>query len=895
MSIWRQVRHGLSVLLRRARADRDLTDEVAHYEQELTASYERHGMTPGAARRAARQEMGSTLALRDRVRTAGWEHVVSGLLDDVRYAFRRLAKQPVFMMTALLTVALGVGATAAIFAVVDGVILRPLPYPAADRLVALDHAAPGIQSTTIRMAPSLYYTYREESRLFEAFALWNGNRATVTGVGDAEEVPALFVTPEFLDVLRIPPAIGRGLTAADGEPGNPHVVLLADGYWRQRFGGAGDILRRQLQVDGVAREIIGVLPASFTFLDERISLVIPRRLRRAEEPLIAFGNDGIARLKPGVTIEQANADLLRCLPLAERKFPLNPGFAKNAFRDARIHPSLQTLRDHLVGETGRSLWVLAGAVVVLLLIACANVANLLLVRASGRERELAVREALGAGWGRLTRDLLAEALLLGLGGGVLGTGLCLLVLQWVTSGEGSHLPRVSEIGVSGGTLLFTLGVSLTASLLFGCIPVWKAVIGGRAERPLHAAGGRTVTSGRERHGIQRLLLMTQVALATVLLMAAGLLLRTYGHLRAVDPGFRDPQRVQLVRISLPAPPDPTQLMRSQQEILQRFQTVMGVEAAGITNAAPLEGGARTPVYTADHPVAEGRLPPVRFMRSITPGYAAATGARLLAGRDLTWPELYAGPPVVLISENMARELWGDPRAALGRRLRMSLVEPWSEIIGVLADLRDDGIAKPAPAMVYWPLLRQRSNAPPAASRNVEFVIRSSRAGSMAFVDELRRALREVNGSVPLANVRTLESVYRKSMARLSFLFVMLSVAGAVALALGIVGVYGVMAYTVAARRREIGIRLALGASPASVQRRFLRQGLQVAGAGAAAGLLASVVSARVMRSLLSGLAEMGVAQQAIPLAVVLLAALLACWVPVRRATRVNPCEVLRAD
>ena len=339
-----------------------------------------------------------------------------------------MRRSPGFTITAVLTLALGIGATAAIFTVTDGVLLKPLPFPHAERLVALVHTAPGINLDYLKMSPSLYFTYREEGRVFEDVAIWNGNRSTVTGLGDPEEVPTLFVTHQFLNVLGVRPAIGRGFTEADGDPQGARTVVLSDSYWNRQFGASRAVLGQRIVLDGNPHEIIGVLPAGFEFLDEKVSLVVPKRLRREEVRLIQFSEDGIARLKPGITLEQANADVARCLPLAAGKFPLNRGFAANAFADARIAPRLRLLKDHQIGDIGKTLWILMAAVGILLLIACANVANLLLVRADGRQHELAVREALGAGWGRMARDLLAESALLGAGRRPAWPGVLLLRL-----------------------------------------------------------------------------------------------------------------------------------------------------------------------------------------------------------------------------------------------------------------------------------------------------------------------------------------------------------------------------------------------------------------------------------------------------------------------------------
>ncbi|MBI4906641.1 MAG: ABC transporter permease [Acidobacteria bacterium] len=835
------------------------------------------------------------MVVREEVRDGGWEVAVTQVLDDCRYALRRLRKNPGSAVAAVATLALGVGATATIFAVIDGVLVKPLPYPHAERLVALWHTAPGINLRDLKMAPSLYYTYREDGRVFEDVAIWNGNRSTVTGLGDPEEAPTLFVTHSFLNVLGVQPAIGRGFTEADGDVKNDRTVILSDGYWRQRFGASAGAIGQRMILDGNAHTVIGVLPRGFEFLDEKISLVVPRRLRREEVLLIQFSEDGIARLRPGVTVDQANADVARCLLLAEKKFPMNPGFTANAFADARISPRLRSLKDHLIGDVGKSIWVLMGAVGLLLLIACANVANLLLVRADGRQQELAVREALGAGWGRITRDLLTESVLLGMAGGLIGLVFCSAAVRWVANSSIPQLPRLGSIALDERTVAFTAVISVAAGILFGLVPVWRYAPRRRSAGV--SAGGRSFTLSKDRHATQQSLLVMQVALAMVLLTGAGLMLRTVQALRSVDPGFSGAEQVQMVRVSIPSAQvsAPEQVLRMEEAILRKFAGVAGVSAVNISTAPPMQGGSANPVYAEGVDLGAGKLPPVRSMRSTSPGWVAATGSRFVAGRDFSWEEIYRGAELALISENMAREVWSGARDAVGKRIRISPSSPWREVIGVVADLRDDGVTRRAPAIVYWPLMQKRRDGTASVPRNVDYMVRSPRAGTVGFVDELRQALREVNGNLPLANVRTLESVYRKSMARSAFVLMLLAVAGMMALVLGVVGIYGVVAYAVAQRRKEIGIRIALGAPVAGVTGMFVKQGLRLAGIGAVVGAVASLGATRLLQTLLFGVSPVDVWTYAGIMAVLVMAALVASWVPARRAATVDPIEALRAE
>ncbi|MFN0102484.1 MAG: ADOP family duplicated permease [Bryobacteraceae bacterium] len=896
MSLWRQIRQGLRVLTNRAAADRDVDDEAGHYFEESAAAFEAKGLSAGDARRAARMEVGNPTVIREQVREHGWENRIAAAFDDVRHAARRLSRNPGFSAAAILTLALGIGATATIFSVIDGVLLRPLPYTDSRQLIALWHTAPGANLKDLRMAPSLYLTYKEESRVFQDIAIWNGGRSTVTGLAEPEELPTLFVTHEFLRVLDVAPAIGRGFEASDDDWRSARTALLSDAYWKQRFGGAGTVLGERIVIDGNAHEVIGVLPPSFEFLDEKVSLVVPKRLNRNEVRLIQFSEDGIARLKPGVTLEQANADVARCILLAPAKFPLNAGFAANAFVDARISPTLRFLKDHLVGDIGKTLWVLLGAVGILLLIACANVANLLLVRADGRQRELAVRAALGAGWARIARELLAESLLLGVAGGVIGLALCSGALQLVAHSSVAHLPRIANISIDPVTLAFTLSISIAAGLIFGLIPVLKYARPHISDA-LRGGAGRSIGQSRERHRARAALVIVQVALAMVLLVGSGLMFRTFQALRGVDPGFTRPHEVQAVRISIPQSQvkEPERVIRMQEAVLRKFEAIAGVGSVSITNAPPMEGGSSNPVFVADHDYGAGALPPVRRMRNVSPGYLSTVGSRLVAGRDLTWEEVHNAAPVALVSENMARELWHGPRAALGKRIRESLNREWREVIGVVADLRDDGITRNAPTIVYWPLMQKNGAGAGIVPRNVDLLIRTPRAGSTMFVQELQQALRTVNPNLPLANVRTLGAIYERSMARTYFALVLIAIAGSMALILGVVGIYGVIAYSVSQRTRDIGIRIALGSTLQGVTRMFVREGLILSVIGATCGLLTAFAVTRLMKSLLFGISPIDPMTYGLVFAGLVLAAVLASWLPARRAASVDPMEALRAE
>ena len=466
-----------------------------------------------------------------------------------RQLLRSLARMPLFTGITVLTLALGIGANTAIFSVIEGVLLKPLPYPRSDELVTLDHAAPGVNLPSAGAAPFQYFTYREEGRVFQDVGLWGTGTVSITGRAEPEEVPTLFATDGVLPMLGVQPMLGRLFSKADDTPATPETVVLTAGYWRLKFGSDNAVVGKSLMVDSKPREIIGVLPDTFRFLDRRVSLVVPYRFDRSKVFLGNFSYTAIARLKPGTTVAQANAEVARLIPISLTKFPPFPGGNVKMFEEARITPKVMTLKDDLVGDVQTVLWVLMGTIAVVLLIACANVANLLLVRAESRQQELAIRAALGAGTGRIAREMLVESVSLALLGGIVGTGLAFGGLKLLVALAPGNMPRLADIGLDVPVLLFTLVVSVAAGLLFGAIPVFKYAR-GRVAMALRG-GGRTATSSRERHRARNILVVAQIALALVLLVSSGLMFRTFAALRDVNPGFTRPEELQTFRLSVP--------------------------------------------------------------------------------------------------------------------------------------------------------------------------------------------------------------------------------------------------------------------------------------------------------------------------------------------------------
>ena len=815
----------------------------------------------------------------------------------LRRVTRRLLRAPLFTSVAVLTLGLGIGANTAIFSVIRGVLLKPLPFDHPDQLVGMWHSAPGIGIPLLNQAPSFYLTYREQGKVFEDVGMWDGDSVTVTGTGEPERVEALDVTDGTLVLLGVQPVIGRRFTADDDSPRTPERVMLAYGYWQRKFGGDPNVIGRQLVIDGAPKEIIGILPANFRFLDSNPMVVLPFRLNRAELFVGNFSFRGIARLKPGVTIAQANADVARMIPLVSDRFPMAPGFTKQMFQEAHIGPNVRPLAQDVIGDVGRVLWVLLGTVGIVLLIACANVANLFLVRAEGRQQELAIHAALGAGSGRIAWELLSESLLLGVIGGAVGLLLASIGIRSLVAMAPDGLPRVQDIGIDPVVLLFTLAISLLAGALFGAIPAIKFAT-PRLASALNQ-GGRLGTASKQRHRVRNALVVVEIALAVVLLVGSGLMIRTFQAMRRVDPGFVNPAQVLTMRVSIPDSliKDPVQTARTFEQIQMRLGQIPGVSAVGITSAVAMDGiGEHDPVFVEDFPGPGGRIPPIRRYKMTDGSYFATMGNHLVAGRALTWDDSFNQLPVVVISENLAREYWKDPRAALGRRIRNTPDNPWRTVVGVVGDERDEGVAKPATPIVYWPLvMKQFWNDPVRVQRGVAYVIRTERPKSTTLIKEIQQAVWSVNGSLPVANVRTLTDIMSASMAQTSFALIMLAIAAAVALLLGVVGIYGVIAYVAAQRTKEIGIRIALGALARDVTTLFVRQGLVLASGGIAIGMVVAGLATRVMSTLLYGVGALDpVTYVTVALGLGLTAAL-ASYVPAARAARVDPADALRRE
>jgi len=815
----------------------------------------------------------------------------------MRHVIRRLVHMPLFTAIAVGTLAIGIGANAAIFSVVEGVLLKPLPFPGPGELIDVNHSAPGVGITSAGSSPFLYFTYRKESTTLQEVGLWRSDASSITGRGEPEEVEEIDVTQSVLPALGVQPFVGRWFSEQDDTPDSAATVILTYGYWKAKFGGDPSAVGQKLLVDGRPRDIIGVMPERFHFLDHKPALIVPLRLDPNKVFLGNFSYQSLARLKPGVALEQATTDVARMIPIAIARYPPFPGFSAKMFSEARLAPALKPLKDAFVGEIGGVLWVLMGTIGVVLLIACANVANLLLVRAESRQQELAVRAALGAGRGDIVRELLLESVTLGVLGGIAGTGLAYAALRALVAIAPASLPRLDDIGIDAVVLAFTLLISVAAGLLFGAVPVVKYV--GPGLVGALRGGGRTASQSRERHRARNTLVVVQVALALVLLVGSGLMIRTFQALRRVDPGFVRPAELQTLRIGIPRTQvaDLVEVVRTEQAIGEKIGAIPGVSSVAMSSYAPMSGrNWNDPVFADDRVYPEGQIPPLRHFKFISPGLLKTMGNAVVAGRDFTWTDVYEKRLVALVSENLARELWREPGAALGRRIRENTKAEWREVVGVVSDERDDGVDQKAPPTVMWPLLMAKFEGDDVfAQRSLTYIVRSSRTGSSGFLGEIGRAVWSVNPNLPLASVRTQQELLDRSMARTSFALVMLAIAGGMALLLGVAGVYGVISYAVTQRTREIGIRIALGARSGEVTRMFVAQGLRLASIGVACGLVSAVALTRLIASMLYAVTAIDpITYFAVALGLAGATAL-ASSVPAFQASSVDPVDALRAE
>lgn len=825
----------------------------------------------------------------------------------IRHAVRRLMRARTFALAAIATLTIGVGGTAGVFTLVDDVLLRPLPYPHADRLVDLSHTLTVSGVLNVDQSDATYLLYARDNHVFTDVGAYRTTAVNVAGLTGSEgsdqqratRVDATVATASVFRVLRAAPAIGRGLTEQDDEPGATPVVLVSHSFWLDRLGGTRSALEKTLSVDGVVRRIVGVMPDGFDFPDARSMAWIPLQIDPANTKSAAFDFRGIARLRDGVSLAAATADLQRLLPRVPEVFPGRLTVA--AIAATHMHPVVRPLRDVVVGDVGHVLWIVLGAVVLLLVLACANVANLFLARAEARHRELAIRSALGAERGQLLLELLSEALLVAITGGVLG----LLGATWGVRGlesmsAAASIPRLAEVRVDWLVVALGSGVAALAAVVVSILPLLRLNSSGLVS--MLVGGNRSATSGRSRHRTRRSLVAAQVASALVLVFAAGLFMRSFARLRSVDVGFAQ-EHALTFRVALsPVTYSTTQSVANLVvRTLADIQASADVRASGVITNLPLDAESRqdSAVYIQDHPISKSGIPDLHPISFVTPGYFRAMGIALLAGRGFDEPEPSgqpaAGPPVAIVSAAFAARYWrGGPSAALGKQIRLNPTDPWETIVGVVGSVRGAGLEQPPTEDVYCPLVTVDAAHQPWAPRDLAFVVRTY-GDAPTIAAQVHRVVAALDPGLPLYRVMPLSDLTRAATARTTFTLDLLTVAAIVATILGALGIYAVIAYLVSLRTREIGVRLALGADARTVRLMVIRQATTDALAGIVVGVVMSLGLARALGVAIYGISPTDPATLATASVLLLVTAVAASWIPGRRASKLDPSIALRAE
>jgi predicted permease len=885
----------------RERGERESVDaEFAHHLAMRMAEYEAAGMTPEQAREEALRRMGDTERYRRETRAIdgrarrrrGRREVLMDAIREFVKAARSLRRSAGFAVAAVLVLGVGMGATVAMYAQLDAVVLHPLSYPAGSSLVWLGASVSGPgMSGEWGLSEAGYHQYRSESRTLSELGAYSVWTASVSGdVADAERVLVARASASLLEVLSARPAAGRLYGLTDDEPGASPVALLSHAFWVRRYGADPDVVGRMLAVDGRAIEVIGVLAAGFTLPEGSADLWLPAQLDPSARPANSHYLSAVGRLAPGQTVESAQRELSSLTARFPERFPgaYSPSFMQQFHFDVAVTP----LADHVVGSAGRLLWAMLGGVFLLLLIAATNVANLFLVRADVRQREMSVRLALGAKRWHIVWHYLAESLLVS----ALAMALALLLAQAVLAVmpglAPSSLPRLENASLGGSALAVMLGLALGCALVFGLAPTLRRVV---ADHVLNEVG-RSPSASKRQHAVRRLLVAGQIALAVVLLSGAGLMLRSVSRLRSIDPGFEARGRMTM-SIALPAASYDTweSVNVFERELLDRVRALPGVSGVALTTVLPIaESGYCASVFAEGNPVGPDEEPPCVSRALVSPGYFDVMGIHI-DGVVPTWEDNDARSGAVVVSRALARRLWPEG-GAIGRGVRPNGdAPPFYRIVGVTAGVRAEGLDEAPTEMVYYPLLPMAGTGLWSPPRDASLVVRTAGTQAASVVPAIRSLLHDMDPTVPLSSVRSMESVVASSMARRSFAMVLLAVAAAMALLLSALGVYGVVSYIVAQRQGDIGVRMALGAERGRVRSQVLLQGLALGAAGVAIGIVVALMVNRALASLLFEI------QPADPVTLVLvsitmiLLVALAGWGPAARAARVEPAEALRRD
>jgi len=821
---------------------------------------------------------------------------MDSMLRSLRTSVRTLRKSPMFTLIAVATLAIGIGANTAIFSVVHGVLIRPLPYSDSERLVGVWHTAPGLGFDQFEHSDATYLLYRSNNTVFEEMGASRTDRVNLTGDGTPEALTATRVTPSVLALLGVPPQLGRSFVEIEERPGAEPTVILSHGLWTRRYAADPAILGRVIHLDGTARTVVGVMPPGFAYPSPETRLWYPLVFDPDDVAAGDFVYAGIARLKEGFEPAEAAADLSALVSRIPDEYP-NPGLSKAMLENARMACMVHPLRDDVVGEVGGVLRILLGNVGLILLIACANVASLFVARLEGRRQEVAVRTALGASRAHVVRGFMTEATLLSLVGGALGLGLSTAALRLFLRLAPDGIPRLHEVAVDGAVLIFALTISLISALAFGGLPALRAVpdLGATLRE-----GSTRTTAGRLRIRSRNLLVVAQLALALVLTASSGLLVRSFAELRSVDPGIES-SNVLTMRLSAPTAsyPSPVEAASFHAQVLDRVRAVPGVTSVGATTGLPLTAEGSNTGYTfEDFPLPEDQVPPILFNENVAPGFFDALGIPLVEGRVFERADIERATRSVIVSASLAQRFWPG-ESPLGKRITTGIADEdsvWSTIVGVVGDVRYLGLEQEPPAMVYTPLLHQNRVGEDnvRVARTLTLTVRCG-VQPTSLIEPVRRAIWSLDPNLPVANIRTMADVQRQASARTGFTMLLLLIAGIVALVLGAVGLYGVISYVVGRRTREIGVRMALGADHGSVARMVLGQGLVLAVAGLGVGLVSALAVTRLMTSVLFEVSPTDPVTFGSVSLLLLAVAAGASWLPARRAASVNPLEALRYE
>ncbi len=861
---------------RRSREERELDEEMKfHLSQETELRIDR-GQSPDAARQSARRDFGNIALAKEVTRDIwGW-NALDRAAQDFRFAWRMLIKNKAFTAVAVLALTLGIGATTAVFSVVYTVLLRPLPFPEPERLVMAWEVQPSGRPNVVQTQNFL--DWRRRSHSFEDFAALLQAPVNLSGDGDPIQFPGLRVTEGFFSILGVPPLLGRAFRAAEHVSGGPSVIILSHGLWQRRFGSRPDIVGRRIQVNGAACEIIGVTPPGFGFPNQTAGAFVPAQIDPAAAPQQGRNYRTVARLKRGVSVQSATAEMQSIAAQLAGERP-----RMNARWSAKVIPLL----DQTVGDSRRMLLVVFGAVAFVLLIACANVSNLLLMRASARRREMTLRVALGAGRFRLLHQLTIESLTLAVTGGLLGFALAWWGVPALIGllPEGFSLPRVDEIVVDYRILAFTMLVSIGCGLFFGIFPAMQ-VDRGSVSTGLRL-GGRTGTSGNRR--VRNVLVVAEIGLAVLLVIGAGLMLRSFLRLHQTDPGFRPDRLVSFRMFFMPAKyTDSQRRAAATQQILDRVRALPMIAGAGTIHLLPLSGAqSGSGYYRTDRPVPAPGSGSTADISVISDDYFRTMGIAMVAGREFDKRDRLGAPPVLILNRAAAQEIFPNENP-IGKRLNVSWQgPPESEVIGVSADIRHNGLEHDAYPTIFLPN-GQRPNL-------FTFLLVRTRGDNASAIAAVRQQIREADPDQGVSDIKTMTDVMADSIARPRIQAALLGVFGMVALALACLGIYAVVSYSVEQRSREMGVRLALGAAPASILGMVLREGLLLAAAGIVVGVVASLALTRYLETMLFAIRATDPQVYVTVCAILAASAAAGCYFPASRATRVDPAVVLREE